>query len=218
MQSLETEILFFYQRRQVQQQHVAIREMTLLGGKWIGERQKWSGPDDDPIRLEIFHATPTPILHEANAMLSVDYPELRNSATQNQYYDLLPNLITFTLRNANNDFLGIATVRLPNNPTEGLLIIQMIIAEKFRGRLNGSLLLNVIEDYASKLSIGAIAVKILNYMPKDFFFNKGYKILSACIRSEETDFGSKLILFKHLPLYGTSGGVRRIKPRYTNRC
>jgi N-acetylglutamate synthase-like GNAT family acetyltransferase len=200
MTPLETEILFFYQRRQAQQQYVAIREMALLGGKWVGEKHKWSPPDEEPIRLEIFHATPSEILDQADNMLLIDYPQLTKPVLQNKFPSLMHNVVSFTLRNANNDLLAIASLQLLNDNTDAAIIRQIVICEKLRGARNGSFLLSELEKYASKAAIEGLATKILNFMPKDFYLKKGYKI----INSVDVELGTKVILYKRLPEFHTS--------------
>ncbi len=187
-------------KRGWQQQHLAIREMSLLGGKWIGARQKCDEWDGEPIRLEIFHTTPSELLVRAEIMLAKDYSFLGKVLTQNKCPTLLRSIITYTLRNSDNDILGIAILKLPNNKEEGAFILMVVIDKLIRGVNNGTLLLKTLENYATIIGIKEIAINTLSCMKNELFFKNGYKQ----IFEQKTPLGTKLVLYKqfseHKPL------------------
>lgn len=210
--SFENALVFFFQRRKQQEQYASIREMSLLGGKWIGERLKWSDPyDDEPIRLEIFHATPIEILDRADEMLAIEYPILRKQIRPKEFGALFHNIVTFTLRNTHNELLAIASLKLPNNAAEGAFIRQIVVAKKLRGARNGTFLLNELESYASNAFINEIAIKTLHFMANAFYLNKGYRR----VISREIELGTKLILYKKLSRYNTPPRCSpRVSPKF----
>lgn len=163
--------------------YTAIHEMTLLGGKWIGQRLKWAETDAGTIRLEIFHATPRAIVCKANEMLTIDNPFYKYLKLKRKTSYMIDKLVSFTLRDVNNTFIAIASFMFPTNLDNTAYIRQIIIDSKFRRVRNGSSLLLAIEDYVAKAGYSAIVTNTKNNIGTEFYIKRGFTLNIT----EETD-------------------------------